>query len=160
MVSGARTSVMSAFVRVIPSAARDRLAHESEARCAGMRVHTYSGPIPRYARDDAQGQMFIYVLASKTRRLYVGVTNDLVRRVWEHRFGVQRGFTHRYSITRLVHYESMEDPIAAIRREKQIKSWGRVQRLALVESTNPGWGDLAERWFESDRRADPSLRSG
>ncbi len=104
--------------------------------------------------------MYVYVLASKTRRLYVGVTNDLVRRVWQHRTGAVPGFTWKYSITRLVYFESFDDPMVAIRREKQLKSWARVKKLALVESMNPDWTDCAEDWFANARRADPSLRSG
>jgi putative endonuclease len=104
--------------------------------------------------------MYVYVLSSRTRRLYVGVTNDLVRRVWQHRDGTVRGFTRKYSIDRLVYYEPFNDPIVAIRREKQIKSWSRVKKLALVESMNPSWIDCAEHWFPSARPADPSLRSG
>jgi putative endonuclease len=104
--------------------------------------------------------MYVYVLSSRTRRLYVGVTNDLVRRVWQHRDGTVRGFTRKYSIDRLVYYEPFNDPIVAIRREKQIKSWSRVKKLALVESMNPSWIDCAEHWFPIARPADPSLRSG
>ena len=104
--------------------------------------------------------MCVYVLSSKTCQLYVGVTNDLIRRVWQHRDGTIRGFTRKYSINRLVYYESFNDPIVAIRREKQIKSWARVKKLALVESMNPTWIDYREDWFPSARRADPSLRSG
>ncbi len=104
--------------------------------------------------------MYVYVLASKTRRLYVGVTNDLIRRISQHRDGTIRGFTSKYTINRLVYYEPLDDPMLAIRREKQIKSWARVKKLALVESMNPGWVDYAEHWFESAKRADPSLRSG
>ena len=65
--------------------------------------------------------MFVYILASKSRVLYVGVTNDLVRRVWEHRSGAIPGFTRRYGVHRLVYYEAVDDPASAIRREKQIK---------------------------------------
>jgi putative endonuclease len=104
--------------------------------------------------------MYVYVLASVTRRLYVGVTNDLVRRVWQHHTGAIPGFTKKYSITRLVYFESFDDPMVAIRREKQVKSWARVKKLALVESMNPAWTDYAEDWFARARRADPSLRSG
>jgi putative endonuclease len=104
--------------------------------------------------------MYVYLLSSTTRRLYVGVSNDLSRRVWQHRDGTIRGFTRKYSITRLVYYESFSDPAVAIRREKQIKSWSRVKKLALVASMNPSWIDYAEHWFPSARRADPSLRSG
>jgi putative endonuclease len=104
--------------------------------------------------------MFVYILASKTRRLYVGVTNDLVRRVWEHTAGIIPGFTRRYGIKRLVYFESFAAPENAIRREKQIKSYARVMNLALVDSQNPEWKDLAEHWFADASPADPSLRSG
>jgi putative endonuclease len=74
--------------------------------------------------------MFVYILASKTRRLYVGVTNDLVRRVWEHRTEVVPGFTRKYGIKQLVYYEQMELPETAIRREKQVKDYARAKKIA------------------------------
>jgi len=104
--------------------------------------------------------IYVYVLASATRRLYVGVTNDLVRRAWQHRTGALPGFTRKYSISRLVYFETFSDPALAIKREKQLKSWARVKKLALVESMNPAWKDYAEDWFANANRADPSLRSG
>jgi len=104
--------------------------------------------------------MYVYVLASKTRRLYVGVTNDMVRRLWQHRTGQVPGFTKKYSVSRLVYFESFDDPSVAIKREKQLKSWARVKKLALIESSNPGWVDHAADWFVNATRADPSLRSG
>ena len=104
--------------------------------------------------------MFVYILSSKTCRLYVGVTNHLVRRIWEHRSGMGSRFTRRYSIGRLVYYETIAEPLAAIQREKQIEGYARVKKLALVESMNPTWEDLAEGWFANVSRADPSLRSG
>jgi putative endonuclease len=104
--------------------------------------------------------MYVYVLANRTRRLYVGVTNDLNRRVAQHRSGAIPGFTKKYSIFRLVYFEPFDDPTAAIRREKQLKSWARVKKLALVGSMNPAWADYAEDWFANASRADPSLRSG
>ena len=104
--------------------------------------------------------MFVYILASKTRRLYVGITSHLVRRMWQHKTGVVAGFTRRYGIDRLVYYEVIKEPATAIQREKQIKSYARVKKLALIASMNPEWADLAVPWFENDGRADPSLRSG
>ena len=104
--------------------------------------------------------MCVYILASETRRLYIGVTNDLVRRVWQHRTGAVPGFTKKHSVYRLVYFEPFSDPMLAIRREKQLKTWARVKKLALIESTNPGWVDHARDWFAGGRRADPSLRSG
>ena len=76
-----------------------------------------------------------------------GVTDDLVRRVWEHRAGVIPGFTARYSIKRLVYFESHDSPMTAIRREKQLKDYARVKKLALIDSINREWNDLAEPWF-------------
>jgi putative endonuclease len=104
--------------------------------------------------------MFVYILASKTRRLYVGVTNNLVRRVCQHRVGAFQGFTKRYGITQLVYFESFDEPELAIRREKQIKSYARVKKLSLIETINADWNDLAKDWFANVKRADPSLRSG
>ena len=104
--------------------------------------------------------MFVYILSSKTRRLYVGVTNNLVRRVYEHHESILPGFTKRYSINRLVYFEQIEEPIRAIGQEKQIKSYARVKKLALIETLDPEWQDLSEYWFANVTRADPSLRSG
>ena len=103
--------------------------------------------------------MFVYILASKTRRLYVGLTNDLVRRVWEHRMEVVPGFTRKYGIKQLVYYEQMESPETAIRREKQVKDYVRAKKIALIVSLNPEWYDLGERWFPDVSPADFSLRS-
>jgi putative endonuclease len=74
--------------------------------------------------------------------LYIGVTGDLKRRVWEHRDGVVEGFTHRYDINHLVWFEHHPDFPAAIAREKQLKKWNRAWKLELIETTNPGWRDL------------------
>ena len=99
--------------------------------------------------------MFVYILASKTRVIYVGVTNDLVRRVWEHRTGAVGGFTRRYGVERLVYYESIINPASAIRREKQIKRWARTKKVALIDSMNSAWNDLAELWFVDVSSDDP-----
>ena len=99
---------------------------------------------------------FVYILAGRTRVLYVGVTNNIVRRVVEHRNGIGSRFTRRYGVHQLVYMESTPDVVAAIRREKQIKAWGRSKKVALIESVNPGWRDLMMGVIESD----PSLRSG
>jgi putative endonuclease len=107
----------------------------------------------------SSNEMFVYILASNTRRLYVGVTNDLVRRVWEHRTGIVPGFTKRYHIDRLVYYETSEEPIRAIAREKQVKDYARTKKLAMINSMNPGWNNLAEHWFEDVSLRDSSLRS-
>jgi putative endonuclease len=105
-------------------------------------------------------QYFVYILASATRRLYVGVTNDLIRRVCEHKCGTASRFTRRYGITRLVCVESASSVKDAIAREKQIKGWLRCKKLALVKQQNPSWADLSDGWLSARDSADPSLRSG
>ena len=86
---------------------------------------------------------FVYILASQFRgMLYIGVTSDLPRRIWEHRNEVRPGFTKRYGVHRLVHFEPFGDMDSAIAREKQLKGWKRQRKLALVESMNPDWKDL------------------
>jgi putative endonuclease len=100
--------------------------------------------------------MYVYIMASRSRVLYVGVTVDLFRRVWEHRTGALPGFTRRYGINRLVYYEALRDPAGAIRREKQIKGWARVKKVAMIDSMNPEWNDLGEPWFVDVSSADPS----
>jgi putative endonuclease len=89
--------------------------------------------------------MYVYLLASaKHGTLYVGVTNDLVRRVYQHRTRAVRGFTSRYNIHRLVWFESYDDPLTAIAREKEMKKWRREWKVNLIERSNPGWVDLYE----------------
>ena len=90
-------------------------------------------------------QYFVYVLASRSRVLYVGVTNDLERRVFEHEQKLIPGFTAEYDVNRLVYFESTRDVLAAIQREKQIKGWRRDRKVALIESINPDWEDLSLR---------------
>jgi putative endonuclease len=86
---------------------------------------------------------FVYILASISRTLYVGVTRDLERRVYQHRQQRLPAFTARYGVNRLVYFEQTNDIRAAIAREKQIKGWNRARKLVLIESLNPAWQDLA-----------------
>jgi putative endonuclease len=89
---------------------------------------------------------FVYIMASQRNgTLYVGVTNDVIRRAWEHREGVVEGFTKKYSVTRLVHFEEFEDVNAAIQRENRLKKWKRRWKIELIENNNPEWADLYER---------------
>jgi putative endonuclease len=89
--------------------------------------------------------MYVYLLASgKHGTLYVGVTNDLARRVYQHKMRVFRGFTSRYLVDRLVWFESYDDPVNAIAREKEIKKWRREWKINLIERSNPEWTDLYE----------------
>ena len=90
------------------------------------------------------GQYFVYIMASHSGVLYVGVTNDLNRRVAEHKEGLVPGFTQRYKVNRLVYFESMPEVNAAIAREKQLKRWNREKKIRLIETVNPSWKDLAD----------------
>jgi putative endonuclease len=90
---------------------------------------------------------YVYIMANDYGTLYTGITNDLQRRVWEHKQKQIPGFTKRYNLTRLVHYEETDDVSAAIAREKQIKGWIRAKKVALIESSNRNWVDLAEEWY-------------
>ncbi|HZR71641.1 GIY-YIG nuclease family protein [Bradyrhizobium sp.] len=86
---------------------------------------------------------YVYIVASrKDGAIYIGVTNDIVRRVYEHRIKAVPGFTSKYNITRLVWFEIYDDPTNAIEREKELKKWKRDWKLQLIEAKNPAWLDL------------------
>ncbi len=91
----------------------------------------------------------VYIMASRSRTLYIGVTNNLHKRVWQHKNKVFEGFTTRYNIDRLVYFEHFDDIRTAIDREKQLKRWSRAKKLWLIEQKNPTWLDLSEGWYES-----------
>ncbi|MFZ0639199.1 MAG: GIY-YIG nuclease family protein [Candidatus Acidiferrales bacterium] len=90
---------------------------------------------------------FVYILSSRSRNLYTGVTNNLFRRTSEHKQAAVRCFSSRYRTNRLVYCESFADIREAIAREKQVKEWRREKKIDLIEKTNPGWTDIAEEWF-------------
>ena len=104
---------------------------------------------------------YVYIMVSKGRVLYVGMTGFLVPRVLQHKAGETDGFTRRYHVTRLVFYESFRYVNNAIARETEVKKWRREKKVALIEEANPAWRDLAEDWRKrmTMRRADSSLRS-
>jgi putative endonuclease len=111
-------------------------------------------------------RFWVYIMASRSRNLYTGVTDSIYHRVLQHKSGEIEGFTKRYKINRLVYYEEFKYINNAIRREKEVKGWDRKKRIALIESMNPAWADLAEGWGEPIEplkrppgNADPSLRS-
>ena len=109
----------------------------------------------------AMGQYYVYIMASHRGTLYTGVTNNLERRACEHKQGLGGNFTRKYHISKLVYYETTNDVNSAIAREKQIKSWRRAKRVALIESMNPYWTDLTENWVDAPSPTpDPSLLSG
>lgn len=92
-------------------------------------------------------EFYVYILASDSRELYVGVTGNLTRRVSQHRTGFKpTGYTAKHATKHLVYCETTDDVQAAIRREKQIKAWTRRRKLELIETLNPDWNDLAEGW--------------
>jgi putative endonuclease len=91
-------------------------------------------------------QPCVYILASKSRRLYVGVTSDLQRRLAQHIVGTLGGFTSRYAINRLVHVETTRRMNEAIAREKQLKNWRRSKKIELIEALNPMWENLSVSW--------------
>jgi putative endonuclease len=88
---------------------------------------------------------YVYILASRSRNLYTGVTNDLQQRLTQHRLGVTPGFASKYRIFRLVHFETFSDIRDAIAREKEIKGWRREKKLWLIEFKNPAWEDLTAK---------------
>ena len=89
-------------------------------------------------------EYFVYIMASAKGTLYTGVTNDLQRRVYEHKNGLMPGFTLKYHINRLVYFEETSNVFEAIAREKEIKGWVRSKKVALIVSQNPEWKDLSE----------------
>ena len=93
---------------------------------------------------------YVYIMTNRSRTLYTGVTNNLLRRVMEHKKKEHPGFTQKYNITQLVFYEETDDINAAIAREKQIKGWLRKKKIDLIETMNPKWADLSADWFDDD----------
>ena len=90
---------------------------------------------------------YVYMMTNATGTLYVGVTNDLRRRVFEHKSKSVDGFTKKYNLTSLVFYEETNSVHGALAREKQIKGWRRARKVELIESLNPLWKDLSQGWF-------------
>jgi len=91
---------------------------------------------------------FVYIMTNRSKTLYVGITNNLMRRAREHKAGIGSGFTTKYKLDRLVYFERFQDVHSAIEREKRIKGWLRIKKIALVVSVNPAWRDLGEEWHE------------
>lgn len=114
-------------------------------------------------------QYYVYIMTNRSkvcpersrRTLYTGVTNNLQRRVYEHKNKLVEGFTRKYNITKLIYFETTNDAESAIAREKQIKGWLRSKKIALIESVNPEWKDLSKELalIEIEKSGDSSLRS-
>ncbi len=104
-------------------------------------------------------RIYVYIMTNKSRTLYTGVTNNLMRRVYEHKNKLIAGFTSKYNIQFLVYYEAGSDIHAAIAREKQIKGWLRSKKIALIDSMNPTWKDLSEEWIVTTQNANETKES-
>jgi putative endonuclease len=112
---------------------------------------------------DPDQQYFVYILASKSRVLYIGITRHLAVRIAQHKAGTFGSFTTRYKTYRLVYFERFFSPHTAISREKQLKGWLRSKKVALIERDNPTWEDLAAEWptaGPSTRGPTPAAPSG
>jgi len=103
-------------------------------------------------------QYFVYIVCSRSGTLYIGMTNSIYRRALQHKRGEIEGFAAKYDCNRLVWYEGYDDVGKAIDREKQLKGWTRAKKIALIESRNPRWQDLAEKWGAEMRFANQAIK--
>jgi putative endonuclease len=104
-------------------------------------------------------QYFVYIVCSGSATLYIGMTNSIYRRALQHKHGEIEGFASKYHCNRLVYYESFDGVHKAIGREKQLKGWTRAKKIALIESKNPRWEDLAEKWGAQMAFAGESIKT-
>lgn len=102
----------------------------------------------------------VYILGSISGTLYVGMTNNLHRRVWQHKQHQTEGFTKEYGVDRLLYWFSFDDVRNAIDREKQLKGWRREKKIALIESVNPHWEDLSRGWYQDTGASAELMRQG
>jgi putative endonuclease len=97
-----------------------------------------------------EGSYFTYIMASRSHTLYIGVTSDLHKRVFQHKWKEQDGFTARYNCDRLVWFEAHREVTKAIAREKQLKGWKRIRKIELIESANSAWIDSSRDWYDCE----------
>ena len=90
---------------------------------------------------------YVYIMSNYSKTFYVGITSNLIKRVYEHKNKLLEGFTQKYNVTKLVYFEQTNDVNSAIAREKQIKAYRREKKIKLIESINPQWLDLSKEWF-------------
>ena len=95
---------------------------------------------------------YVYILSNRQKTLYVGVTNNLVRRIYEHKNKLVEGFTKKYNLNKLIYFETYSEIKDAIKREKQLKNWHRDWKIKLIESINPNWDDLSNGFSDAVRR--------
>jgi putative endonuclease len=111
--------------------------------------HSFAGRNPLNYTMPYFKTYYVYLMASKRNgTLYTGVTNNLERRIFEHKTGIASKFTKKYKVNKLVYYEETDDVSYAIQREKRIKKWKRAWKIKLIEKMNPNWDDIAKEWFE------------
>ena len=96
----------------------------------------------------AQNQYHVYIMTNKSRTLYTGITNNIRKRVYEHKNKLIPGFTKKYNISRLIYFETFGDVYSAIAREKTIKGWLRKKKAQLISENNPEWKDLSQNWYD------------
>ena len=97
-------------------------------------------------RNLNQKQFFVYIMASISGVIYVGMTNDLTKRIWQHKNDLIDGFTKKYRCHKLIYFEECGDVMSVIEREKEIKKWRREKKVKLIESVNKNWNDLSTNW--------------
>lgn len=95
-----------------------------------------------------QKEYYVYIMANRSKTLYTGVTNNILLRVLQHKYGVNKGFTSRYKIDKLVFFESIDSIFDALKREKQLKNWHKAWKINLIESINRNWDDLSAGWYD------------
>ena len=95
-----------------------------------------------------ENQYYVYIMTNKSRTLYVGMTNNIKKRVYEHKKKLIEGFTKKYNINQLLYFETFGDSNSAIDREKTIKGWLRNKKIELLNQTNPHWKDLSHDWYD------------
>jgi putative endonuclease len=105
---------------------------------------------PVYDHNMHEGSYLVYIMASRSRTLYIGVTGDLLKRVFQHKWKEHEGFTARYNCDRLIWFERHQDMGRAMDREKELKGWRRARKIALIESVNPTWSDLSREWYDCE----------
>ncbi len=107
-----------------------------------------SASLKYYIRIMYEKDFYVYIMSNFSKTLYIGMTNNLMRRVLEHRYKLNPGFTAKYNITKLVYFEQYTSALDAIAREKQLKNWHRDWKINLIESINEDWNDLSLEWFD------------